>query len=190
MPLTDEATIRAEADQLLSLGLRQLLGEYGEVHVVGSYLLQLMVWRDLDIHIVRGPIDKATFFTLGGRLADLLAPHRMHYRDETVVGTSGLPKGMYWGIYLGDERDGAWKIDIWISDAAVFEATRSYCETIRSRLSEPSREAILRIKSGCWQHPDYRRRFSSADIYTAVLDHRVLGIDDFWEFLRQRHKAV
>ena len=43
---------------MLSSGLLEILGDYGEVHVIGSYLLDLMVWCDLDIHIVRGPIDK------------------------------------------------------------------------------------------------------------------------------------
>ena len=110
----------------------------------------------------------------------------MQYRDERIVATPGLPRGLYWGVYLGDERKGAWKIDIWISDAAVFEATRDFCERIAGRLSDSLRQTILQIKSAFWQHPEYRRGFSSSDIYSAVLDHGVDDINGFWAFLRNR----
>ena len=108
--------IRTEADRLLESGLRALLADYGDVHVVGSYALDLMTWRDLDIHLVRERLDVPAFFTLGGEIAALLQPHRMHFRDESCVATPGLPKGLYWGIYLGNERAGAWKIDVWATN--------------------------------------------------------------------------
>jgi hypothetical protein len=48
--LSDE--IRNEADRLLGCGLMKVLAEYSEAHVVGSYALRLMTWRDLDIHTI------------------------------------------------------------------------------------------------------------------------------------------
>ena len=178
--------LRAEADRLLASGLRDILAGYGEVHVIGSYALRLMAWRDLDVHLVQEPLDRSRFFELGGAIANLLMPHRMHYRDETVGGTAGLPCGLYWGVYLGDERAGAWKVDIWASTRAAFEPIRAHGNQIAARLSGPSREAILRIKSACWRHPEYRRRFSSSDIYSAVLDHGIHDVDEFWTFLQPR----
>ena len=102
----------------------------------------------------------------------------------------GLPKGRYWGVYLGDERNGAWKIDIWVSEPEAFAVTRAYSERIAERLSESSRLVILAIKSACWRHPEYRRRFSSIDIYSAVLEHGVADLDGFWAFLKERHRPV
>jgi hypothetical protein len=58
---TDEE-LRTEADQLLAFGLRTILNDYGEVNIIGSYDLHLMVWRDLDIHIVQPALDKKKFF--------------------------------------------------------------------------------------------------------------------------------
>jgi len=186
---TDEE-LRSEADRLLSSGLREILADYGEVHIIGSYALRLMVWRDLDIHIVRTRIDKSSFFDLGARIASLLKPPRMHYRDETIAATPGLPNGLYWGVYLGDERAGAWKIDIWVSEPEVFETIRVYGERLGTRMSESARSIILQIKSACWRHPEYRRGFSSSDIYAAVLDYDVVDIESFWTFLRKRNRAV
>lgn len=181
--LANERHIRAEADRLLASGLRRVLDAHGEVHIVGSYALQLMTWRDLDIHIVNDRLDTHAFFALGAQVASLLSPHRMHYRDETAVHTEGLPNGLYWGVYLGDERQGAWKIDIWMTDRVGFETPRAYGERVRQALSEGTRDTILRIKSACWQHPEYRRQFSSGDIYTAVLEHDVTDVDAFRAYL-------
>ena len=186
---TDEE-LRAEADRLLASGLRVILNDYGLVHLVGSYALRLMVWRDLDIHIVQPALDKEKFFELGGRIAALLNPPRMQYRDETIGSTEGLPRGMYWGVYLGDERAGAWKIDIWLTGSEGFEAVRAHGKRIQGRLSETTRPLILQIKSACWRHPQYRREFASGDIYEAVLDHGVADIEGFWNFLAGRNRAV
>jgi hypothetical protein len=52
----------------------------------------------------------------------------MHFRDESTAGTPGLPCGFYWGIYLGDERSGAWKIDIWQTNRQAFDLVRRFGE--------------------------------------------------------------
>jgi hypothetical protein len=36
-----------------------------------------------------------------------------------------------------------------------------------------------------WQHPQYRRGFTSADVYAAVLDRGVRGVPGFWADLRE-----
>jgi hypothetical protein len=181
-----DGNLRAEADRLLDSGLRSVLSGYGDVHVIGSYALCLMTWRDLDIHVVPQRLDKRAFFDLGAGIAALLKPHRMHFRDETVGATPGLPKGFYWGVYLTDEPYGAWKIDVWAEEPAGFAATRAYGERIAAKLSEPNRAAILEIKAAVWSNPEYRRGFSSSDIYAAVLDHGVTDVEGFRVFLKAR----
>lgn len=186
--LNDE--IHAEAKRILDSGLRALLAESGEVHVVGSYALGLMTWRDLDIHVVHDEPGVETFFRLGGQIAALLHPHRMHFRDELQVGTPNLPRGLYWGVYMGDERRGAWKIDIWQTNQAGFESVRRFGEHIEGRLEASSRAAILAIKTACWTHPEYRRGFTSADVYSAVLDRGVRDVGAFWADLRAQKGIV
>lgn len=184
-----DAALRAEAGEFLANGLRDALASYGSVHVVGSYMMELMAWRDLDLHLVPKVLDRTSFFELGSRLAVLLEPQRMHYRDETGAGTVGLPSGLYWGVYLGDERAGGWKLDIWATDARGLERVESYCHAIQRRLSAPTRKVILGIKAQCWQHPEYRRSFGSGDIYEAVLEHGIEDVRGFWSFLEQRPNA-
>jgi hypothetical protein len=185
-----DKALRAEADQLLGSGLREVLSDYGEVHVVGSYALHLMVWRDLDITIFRAQQDREQFFRLGGRIAELLKPHRMSYRDEFIDRTEKNPTGLYWGVYLGDARKGAWKIDIWTVSPDDPKAAHLGTQSLRERLSDNSRAIILRIKSQLWSHPEYRRTFSSQDIYDAVLDHDVSDIPGFQGYLRGKGVVI
>ena len=182
----DSTDIRAEADRILRSGLRSILDRHGAVHIVGSYVLGLMTWRDLDIHVVRENLDIRAFFDLGGDLAGLLKPHRMHFRDESTVATAGLPRGFYWGIYLGDERSGAWKIDIWQTNQHAFDVVRRFGEALSARLNVMNRAVIIEIKAACWHHPEYRRGFTSADVYEAVLDRGVRDVPEFWADLRER----
>src|SRR4051812_35965763 len=184
--ITVSTALRAEADDMLRSGLLTILARHGDVHVVGSYALRLMTWRDLDIHIVREELDVTAFFELGSEVAALLKPHRMHFRDESTVGTPGLPRGYYWGVYLGDERSGAWKIDIWQTDRQAFEVVRRFSDDLSARLNDTHRAAILAIKAACWHHPQYRRGFTSADVYTAVLERGVHDVPGFWADLREQ----
>ena len=44
--------LKTEADELLyKKGVFDLLQKYGTPHVTGSYFLNLMTWRDLDIYL-------------------------------------------------------------------------------------------------------------------------------------------
>lgn len=181
--LIKEAELHAEAERLLASGLRTVLDSYGDVHVVGSYALRLMVWRDLDIHIVRSDFHPRGFFDLGGKLAELLKPAKMHYRDEFVMRTPDLPRGLYWGVYLGDERKGAWKIDIWASDEKGFQAATRHDAWLRPALTDEVRKNILRVKSAVWTDPRYRKSFSSLDVYRAVIERGVQDTEGFFAYL-------
>jgi len=185
----DEA-IRAEADEILwEWGLHRLLAGYGEVYPTGSYALRLMTWRDLDLYLVAPGITVGAFFGLGRQIAELLGASKMRFRNERVGHTPGLPRdGLYWGIYMGDERAGAWKIDLWAMDEEEHSRLQVYLDAIAARLSGKARHRILRIKSACWMRPGYRLRYSSRDIYRAVLDHGVADVGAFDAYLR-KHKG-
>jgi hypothetical protein len=177
--------IRKEADEILyDKGLFNLLNQYGIPHITGSYDLELMTWRDLDIYLENNTIPEAEFFELGKKLCALFQPVKMSYRNERKAETHGLPKGLYWGIYLGDERSGAWKIDIWTMKSPELQQRIKFCTDIKGRLTEETRKAIMEIKSECWKNPGYRRSFLSTDIYRAVLDHGIGGMTDFQNYLR------
>jgi len=69
----------------------------------------------------------------------------------------------------------------------AFDLVRRFGEDLSARLNDTNRGVILEIKAACWQHPQYRRGFTSADVYTAVLDRGVRDVPGFWADLRERN---
>jgi len=178
--------IHKEADDILyKKGLLSIVKKLGVAYVTGSYSLNLMTWRDLDIYLEAEAIAEEDFFILGKEINNALCPVKMSYRNERIAQTEGLPVGLYWGVYFGNERKGAWKIDVWAVDTKECQRRLKFCDDIAARLTPASREVILAIKSECWQDPEYRRSFSSKDIYEAVLNKHVTNIYEFKEFLKK-----
>lgn len=183
---TDEL-LRKEADDLLhGRGLLQLLEGYGTPHVVGSYSLELMAWRDLDLYLENDRTTETEFFELGGRLASLLRPTNMRFRDTRVTPVEGLPPGMYWGVYMDRGIEDAWKIDIWALDSEQSKRLIDFQDDLAKRVTAAARLTILRIKSQVWRDPEYRHSFTALEIYRAVLDHGIENVDGFREYLKAR----
>jgi hypothetical protein len=124
------------------------------------------------------------FFALGRDLALTLHPYKMSFRDERTGQAPGRPHGLYWGIYTRRVGLDEWKINLWAMTAEESRTRTQYLEHLTARLNEPNRRIILTIKRRVSSHPDYRRRFTSSDIYTAVLEHGVTTIDAFRYWLK------
>src|SRR5207249_157623 len=106
--LTTDHQLRAEADEILDVkGLRPVLEEYAPISVVGSYALQLMTWRDLDILMDAPTITVPEFFELGQRVTTLLSAWKSFFTNNRDHNNQ-FPRGLYWGIRLGDIKAGAW----------------------------------------------------------------------------------
>ena len=184
--LLDEQ-LHAEADDILDKkGLRKILNQYGVVHITGSYSLGLMTWRDLDIYLEAQNLIEQEFFELGRDIVSLLQPVKMSFRNERIAKTKGLPVGFYWGVYLGDEKKGAWKIDIWGLSSKECEERLSFCNQIAEKITSESKMKILQIKSRCWMDPLYRKFYTSNDIYTAVLERHVHDVESFKIYLQDK----
>ena len=179
------ATIKTEADKILCAhGLLDILNSFGTPHITGSYVLDLMTWRDLDIYLQVDNFSVPDFFKLGGKISAAFNPVKMNFRNELITKTKGLPPGLYWGVYLGNERVDAWKVDIWAVSETECQKLIQYCTNIQQKLTPETRLRILNIKSQCWKEPEYRRSYSSADIYDAVLEKNVTNIEGFKNYLK------
>ena len=189
LKLNDE--IKKEADHLLyKNGLLTILEKYGTPHISGSYYLNLMTWRDLDIYLEVDEQSETNFFSLGGDIASSLHPVKMHFRNELIAQTKGLPLGLYWGIYFGNERTGAWKIDIWCVKAEECKRLMDYCSTLNDKITPESSVHIMNIKSQCWTDPLYRKSYTSTDIYTAVLEKNIHTSEAFKDYIMSQIKNL
>jgi len=179
--------LKDEADDILyRQELIAILSKYGVPHITGSYALNLMTWRDLDIYIQKDNMNEDEFFQLGAAINKRYQPVKMSYRNEIISQTKGLPFGLYWGVYLGNERKGAWKIDIWAVNEKECRQLLKFCDDIAVKLTPLTTQIILTIKSNCWQDPEYRRSYTSSDIYEAVLDNGITTLEDFKTYLKAK----
>lgn len=167
----------------IKIGLHKLLASFAKPNISGSYALNLMTWRDLDIYLESAVVSEQKFFELGSKIHELLHPVKMSFRNELVAQTKGLPHGLYWGVYLGDERAGAWKIDIWCVAPDECKRLLNTCTAIQSKLTPAFSGRIMKIKSQCWQDRNYRKTFNSMEIFDAVLFHGITDIAGFREYL-------
>ena len=172
-------SIKQEANQLLhDTGLLKLLEKYGEPHVTGSYLIDLMTWRDLDITVVNNQPSPDILFALVHDVNTCVKPHRFdgvcrdgHYFfgcETQIIGES-------------------WNIDIRFRSMAEHTKALQYCDSIKQRIAvAPSlgkaiveiKQALIRLNMyGLEKHPE--RHYHSREIYDAVLNDGILTAEDF-----------
>ncbi|NIW98404.1 MAG: hypothetical protein GWN13_09225 [Phycisphaerae bacterium] len=177
----DNAELKREADLLIEeCRLPKLLAVYPGWFVGGSYGYDLMCWRDLDIYVLDPQHDLKRCFEVGYELTKRLAAKKSFFTNN--VGSK--PNGLYWGIKLGDARQGAWKLDVWFLDSENYERHVAYSAELNERMTAESRETILIIKKAYWRRPEYRDTVTSDLIYRAVLENGVRNTKDFERFLR------
>ncbi len=178
--------IKSEADNLLmNTGLLAFLNNFGNVILTGSYSLDLMMKKDLDISLVNNSLTLENFFEIGKFLSIKFNPHSMYFRNtiEKEI-LNRPPNSFYWGVQTAD-----WKIDLWKVPDFYAQESVQYIEKIKSKLDFEKRKTILSIKYLLQNDPDYGRKFSSKELYKAVIDHNISTLDDFISFVNRPVKS-
>ncbi|MGC5327380.1 hypothetical protein [Brevibacillus sp. SYSU BS000544] len=179
--------LKTEADALLyDYGLLAILEKYGKPHVIGSYYLDTMTWRDLDIYLEVNDFDLEQNLNLGKEIGLAIRPHAMNYRNELIHKRPGFPDGVYWGIYTYLDFTDMWKIDLWIFDPEQVNGFTHAATELKHSISEEHREKLLLIKQVVCSHPRYFQDFKSMDIYDAVLSYGVTTVAEFQQWLIEK----
>ncbi len=181
---SDEATARAEIAKELRAEARLLLVEsgllelfitrFGEAEVTGSAGYDLMVWRDLDLHVPCEAERWEGWAGLGVEIAQLLASrglmlHKAQYLNDYAE-PHPLGAGLYWGLEFKDFADNPWKCDIWGWEPFDFAVRQARDANLRADLSACDRDLILRLKHEARARPGYYGvMVGSFDIYQFAL---------------------
>jgi hypothetical protein len=167
------AKLKREADLVMrAVRLDEILGSYGEITPTGSYLLDVMVYPDIDLYMPRVSIRQ--LFEIGARLAESALVTRVVVEKSTVP---NLPGGLFLQprIRYG-ERERPWKIDIWSLDEAVLEETMNPMRRFATRMTPALRKQILQYKISLLNDEHRTPSFSGYFIYKAFIDE---GLSDF-----------
>ncbi len=95
--LTRQDALQSEASEVLNdLDILTYLGKAGEVVLVGSYPLGLMVWRDIDVYVYCAPLSADRAFTALRPLASHLGVVHLNFDNwRGPNGTPAFPDGYY-----------------------------------------------------------------------------------------------
>ncbi|MFO7973842.1 MAG: hypothetical protein R6V12_04330 [Candidatus Hydrogenedentota bacterium] len=179
-----------EAELLLERsGLGAILRGYGKVHFTGSYALDLMAWRDIDVQLVLfemwDPLD--AFFALGHQIAKLRGVFHMTFDNHLRRPAPHLSAGLYWGIRMIDpDTDAEWNIDVWAVDDAHAQQNDGLMQRIRAALDDDARRRLLDFKHAFLTKDGRTLPFSSTPLYEAVLFEGLRDEPAIRAYLRQR----
>lgn len=189
--LTHARLLREEATKLLhDEGLLSILTAFGKTRVIGSYTLDTMTWRDIDISmILPDEQDIGLFFEIGKRIATKFQITKMSYSNHFIRNFPGFDHGLYWGTMLQfNEQD--WKLDIWGYGENDFNAHMAGFDVLHTKIKQADRTSLLRIKHEISQRPDYRGDvYNSMAVYQAVIEEKITSVKEFDDWIERNSDA-
>lgn len=190
--LTHSQLIRDEASNLLNnKSLLPLLEGYGTTRVIGSYTLDTMTWRDIDISIcLPDKKDTSLFFEIGREIVLNFQITKMSYSNHFIRNFPGFDHGLYWGTLLLYNNH-EWKIDLWGYGETDFKSHMADFDALHKEIQCTDRTALLRIKHAISKRPDYRGDvYNSMAVYRAVISDNVSTIEEFNRWIERNSNAI
>ncbi len=168
--------LREEAYALLSeTGLFELLARsFSEPMVTGSASYDLMVWRDIDIHMAVAADRYRDWMAFGATLVKFFDAINMPLHEATYlndwVDPQPLGAGLYWGLKFKDMKGDPWKVDLWGWDPFDYAVRQARDFTLKTDLAACDRDLVLRLKAEARARDNYYGvKVSSFDIYQFVI---------------------
>jgi len=195
--------MQSDSDWILNrLDLVTLLQEYGGVKIVGAKTLNLMVARDIDISVIVPKIDFKIWQEIVSKLMvtkhvrKVTAVDEYDYDEENIYDPK---KGKKYSLYiemntvLGPDlnKNNSWEIQIHLITKVKFD--ENIIKDLKVKLNDKNRLTILKLK--WWANKVNKTllfvsnghfKIQSIWIYEAVLDHEIINIKAFVEFLRSK----
>ncbi len=185
-----QSALQAEAAALLDeLDRSGIFSDIGPPEVTGSYISNLMCWRELDVGLLVGAdYSPRDVLLLISRLMELPGVVGFSYRDERGDRSpTGLVKEERYHVpSLLDRAGGIWQLDLtlWLRD--LHENVTAWHQALRDSITEEQRAAVLRIKDVWFRLPSYPDQIGGLQIYTAVTEDGVRTPQEFRSWLADR----
>lgn len=182
--------MKDEVDKILSESeLVEILSQYGEVKIGGSYALDLMLRPDIDIFVIT---DKHDWEKVLKVTTDLMT--KRYFREVCFVNwvdfdgntKKDFMKGYYFQplVQIGESF---WKIDLWLTTKEYYKPekfTDRFQTLLDKETDNAKRITIMEIKEAMREGKKYRGNVNGKMIYEAVLENGVKSVDDFERFAK------
>lgn len=161
--------------------LLEVLKDYGELLVEGSYAYGTMVDRDIDIRVILADGEPSVEYRnrVVNRILQIPELRKLDMVDMANYFWSKNQKAV--GIWLGPQimfNNELWNVDIWLFD---YNNGHKHLDTYNRMMnvSDEDRQIILAIKSYCLENGLKQKGSTSIDIYRAVLEDGIKTSDDY-----------
>lgn len=156
-----------EAKQIITdLDLVAILSHYGETRLVGSVALEMVVKRDIDLHVL---LETDDIKEAADKICTELKEN--HGVEEINVYYDRSKVGVKLTIHDYPGQTGNWMIEIWITDW-IENTDFAFTELLQRTLTHEQRETIMRIKEDFYYQGFLKDELRSL-IYKAVLEDGV-----------------
>lgn len=188
--LQNQDQLQKEGKELLNrIGLIEFLSKFSTPEMVGSMASGLMVWRDIDIEIIKEELNEDEYwetvkFLFG--IKDLY--HNLHIQDFRKSVNPNTPKGLYAAVKI-NYNGNTWKIDVWFIHPRQ-KNELNYNEWIKGKLTDENKKIILQIKNQVNRNPKYGKKIFAVDIYKAVIENKVKDVGGFVKYLVDQGKSL
>jgi hypothetical protein len=182
--------LRTEADFLLkNKKIFKPFVENGLLHVTGSYALDVLVWRDLDLYFEpNNPKGVYEIFAESLKLLTLdTTVTRIKLEKALYKKYAHVPKGIYLGIKVQFDENHLWKIDIWALDhKKVQNNLLREIASFKDKMTAEKRNLILRTKHALMGERERTPSFSSYFVYKAILEKNMENVDQIKTYIRSQ----
>jgi hypothetical protein len=169
--------IKEKANKILyDFGLLNKLDQYGKTHIIGSYLMNLMAWNDLDIDVENERVNIKNIHEIIKFAIDKFSPVWIEGKKSMMNG-----KICYFIGFETEILKELWNVDIWFFDKAEIENCKKYCNEINEKTDEGKQKTIIGIKRELINEGIYNVRYNSVDIYDAVLNYNIKDVNELLE---------
>ncbi|HKF37780.1 MAG TPA: hypothetical protein VKB35_12875 [Ktedonobacteraceae bacterium] len=168
--LQRQKMLQDEAQAVLKeLDLVGLLSAAGILRHVGSSVLGLMTWRDLDLTVSSPGLNIERAYKIMHPLCIHPRVKQVRYFNESgSFNPTGLQlhERYYFAVLYDTPAGDGWKIDIsfWLAEGIHPEPVH---DALEQQLTPETRLAILWIKDTWYRLPAYRNEVYSTDMYDA-----------------------
>lgn len=163
-------TIEEQAKCILyDRGLLEELSRYGTPHIIGSYRMDMMAWNDLDIDIENENMSLDKLYGVSHFIIDKFHPTWYEAKEE-INSENKTVWFQGFEAFIGNEL---WNVE---------KRAEEYCDEIMARIKESpeSKEQIIRLKKELISRKLYSfDQYTSMDVYNAVLNQHIAGIENF-----------
>lgn len=174
--------LKKEANLFYDPLLKSILKPYGKIIITGSYALDLMAWRDLDLFLDVENIEQSDIYDISTRIFHAYKPTWFETKD-TLFDESGCPKGYFIGFESKIINNNLWNVDIWFTNKRHIENNLNYINHLQNKITPENRELIIMLKERLIKQGYYGSQIFSVDIYQSVLEEKVSTLEEFKNWL-------